>query len=68
MASYKIYFLNFCYQNHSSSGLTGPWILQNASSIAVFIEKVIFTGKKNGRQHPGSRGTFQFSTGGVVSW
>lgn len=42
MASYKIYFLNFCYQNWPSSEVKGLAELQNATAKAFFIEKVIF--------------------------
>ena len=42
MASYKIYFLNFCYKNCSSSTTNKPAKLQNASLRACFIEKVDF--------------------------
>ena len=42
MASYKIYFLNFCYKNRSSSATNKPAKLQNASLRAVFLKIVIF--------------------------
>jgi hypothetical protein len=42
MASYKIYFLNFCYKNCSSSATNKPAKLQNASLRAVFLKIVIF--------------------------
>ena len=42
MASYKIYFLNFCYQNQPSSEVKGLAELQNAIAKACFIKKVIF--------------------------
>ena len=42
MASYKIYFLNFCYQNQPSSEVKGLVELQNAIAKACFIKKVIF--------------------------
>ena len=42
MASYKIYFLNFCYQNQPSSEVKGLVELQNAIGKACFIKKVIF--------------------------
>jgi len=41
MASYKIYFLNFCHQNHPSRKVERPLTLQNATQKAVFIKKVI---------------------------
>lgn len=40
MASYKIYFLDFCYQNHLSINKERPLLLQNAMREAVFIKKV----------------------------
>jgi len=42
MASYKIYFLKFCYQNRSLSEVKSLAELQNAIGKAVFIKKVIF--------------------------
>ncbi len=42
MASYKIYFLNFCYQNWSPSEVKSLAGLQNATGKAYFIKKVIF--------------------------
>ena len=43
MASYKIYFLNFCYQNQSLGEVKSLAELQNATVKAIFIEKVIFS-------------------------
>ena len=40
MASYKIYFLDFCYKNQPSRNENRLLILQNASANACFIEKV----------------------------
>ena len=42
MASYKIYFLNFCYQNLPPSEVKSLAELQNATGKAVFMKKVIF--------------------------
>ena len=42
MASYKIYFLNFCYKNWSPSEVKSLAELQNAIGKAVFMKKVIF--------------------------
>ena len=43
MASYKIYFLNFCYQNRPPGEVKGLAELQNATTKAFFNEKVIFS-------------------------
>ena len=42
MASYKIYFLNFCYPNRSPSEVESLAELQNAIGKGVFMKKVIF--------------------------
>ena len=43
MASYKIYFLDFCHKNSSSTAANQPAKLQNAIMRAVFMRKVIFS-------------------------
>ena len=40
MASYKIYFLNFCHKNQPPRNENRLQKLQNASTNAGFIEKV----------------------------
>ena len=42
MASYKIYFLNFCYSNTSLLREKKAAKLQNVITWALFIKKVIF--------------------------
>ena len=42
MASYKIYFLKFCYKNLPPSKEKCLIELQNATAEAVFVEKVVF--------------------------
>ena len=42
MASYKIYFLNFCYQNRFSSEVNSLAELQNASVVPCFMKKEDF--------------------------
>ena len=39
MASYKIYFLNFCYKKESPTVANSQFDLQNAIKLAVFIRK-----------------------------
>lgn len=41
MASYKIYFLNFCHLNHSPAIVVEPAKLHFAILRACFIEKVV---------------------------
>ena len=43
MASYKIYFLDFCHQNRPSCSKNCLAELQNATDKAYFLKKVIFT-------------------------
>ena len=52
MASYKIYFLNFCYQNCSFSARNDVIALQNATEKGRFTEKWIF-GEKIGPNQDG---------------
>ena len=51
MASYKIYFLNFCYPNRSPSEVKSLAELQNAIGKAVFMKKVIFAPVGAGKSH-----------------
>ena len=57
MASYKIYFLNFCYKNCSSTASKRPTKLQNASLRAVFMRIVIFSPKRVKSTAADRRGT-----------
>ena len=52
MASYKIYFLKFCYKNCSSSATKQPAKLQNASLRADFLKIVIFALSGTVQQRP----------------
>ena len=38
MASYKIYFLNFCHKNHTLGYVKRVVALQNASNKGVFMK------------------------------
>ena len=51
MASYKIYFLNFCHKNWSPSEVKSLAELQNAIGKAVFMKKVIFAPVGAGKSH-----------------
>ena len=42
MASYKIYFLDFCHQNQTLDESKRPLVLQNAISGLGFMKNVIF--------------------------
>ena len=42
MASYKIYFLDFCYKKRTSSYIKYLLFLQNATQGDDFVKKVVF--------------------------
>ena len=65
MASYKIYFLDFCHKNRSSIQPKSPATLQNATWQDIFIENRSFCST----EPPISivaRGTFFRASGGQL--
>jgi len=65
MASYKIYFLNFCYSNTSLLRVKKAAKLQNVITWALFIKKVIFGGFSHVMASPPVVEHFRFFPGAV---